>query len=320
MLTTGDAAGALIEAVRARPWGLAVAVLADGEVEFGFDEGNDPLTERSLFEVGSMTKTMTGVLLADAVVRGETSLDARLSDVLGADAGGCARTTLLELATQRSGLPRLPPNLDLSAVDMSDPYRDYGEPELVRALAELHPSPGGFEYSNLGFMVLGLALSRLAGKPYGELIEERLFTPLRMSGARCPSPLPGDPAVPGYSGAQEVPRWSKPLPGPGGVNASIADIASYLGAHLDPASTPLGPAIELATQIHAEAPNPMGLGWMHLGGGWQHNGGTGGFRCYMAFFRPTKTAVALLANSGGADAVDAAGQRILTAMLRSRSA
>lgn len=318
MLKTGDAAAALIDGVRARPWGLAVVALADGERDYAFDDGLDPIAEASLFELGSLTKPMTGVLLAESVVRGETTLDTTLGEILGPDAGGAAATTLLALATQRSGLPRLPPNLDLAAIDQSNPYANYGEADLVAALASLSPTPGTYEYSNFGFMVLGLALTRLTGMPYAELIAQRLFEPTGMTGARCPSPRPGDPIVPGYRGPAEVPRWTRQLAGPGGVDASISDVASLLAAHVDPGSTALGPAIELATEIHAEAPSPMGLGWGHQGGGWWHNGGTGGFRAFMAFHRPTKTAVALLANSADAEVVDAVGMRTLTELVRSR--
>jgi CubicO group peptidase (beta-lactamase class C family) len=261
---------------------------------------------------------MTGVLLAESVVRGEAELSTPLGEVLGRDAGACQATTLLALATQRSGLPRLPPNLDLATIDQADPYAAFGESDLIAALAMVAPNPGPFEYSNFGFMVLGLALSRLTGLSFAQLIDERLFRPTGMTGARCPAPSPGDPIVPGYRGSDEVPRWRRQLAGPGGVDANVADIAALLAAHIDPSSTALGPAVEMATQIHADAPNPMGLGWVHQGGGWWHNGGTGGFRTFMAFHGPTRAGVALLANSADADIVDSVGFRVLTDMVRSR--
>lgn len=317
-LDASTAANALVDRVRARPWGLAVVAITENEVEFRFDEGADRLTEDTLFQIGSITKTMTGVLLADSVLREETTLDATLEGVLGADAGRCGAVTLRDLATQRSGLPRLPPNLDLEKINQADPYADYFEADLVEALAVLDPpTTGTYAYSNMGFMVLGLALGRVTGQPFASLVQERLFLPLRMHGARCPAPLESDDVAPGYSGPAEVPWWRTNLPGPGGVGASIGDLASYLAAHVNPEG-PLRSAIELATEEHAAAPSAMGLGWGHQGGGLFHDGGTGGFRSFIAFHRPTRTGVALLANSAQADVVTSAGFAVLTDMVRSR--
>ncbi len=310
-------AAALIERVRARPWGLAVAAIARGRTAIRLDAGADPIAEETLFQIGSITKTMTGVLLADAVLRGETSLTASLGDVLGADAGNCSEVTLLELATQRSGLPRLPPNLDLAAIDRADPYAAYTADDLIAALGMVDTaSRGTYAYSNMGFMVLGVALGRVAAMPFAELIQQRLFDQLGLQGARCPTPLDSDDIAPGYSGAEQVPWWHTNLPGPGGVGMSIADLATYLRAHIEPDTTPLGAAITLATEMHADAPSAMGLGWVHQGGGLFHDGGTGGFRSFAAFHRPTATGVALLANSAQADVVTAAGFGVLTQMVQ----
>ena len=118
-----------------------------------------------------------------------------------------------------------------------------------------------------------------------------------------PAPLEGDDVAPGYSGPTEVPWWRTNLPGPGGVGGSIGDLALYLAAHIHPEG-PLRSAIELATEEHADAPSAMGLGWGHQGRGLFHDGGTGGFRSFIAFHRPTRTGVALLANSAQADVRD----------------
>ena len=313
-LDASAAAAALINRARERPWGLAVAAISNGEVQIRIDAGADPLDEQTLFDIGSVTKTMTGVLLADAVVRGEATLDTTLGDVLGASAGPCADVTLRDLATQRSGLPRLPPNLDVTKVDPGDPYAGYAEADLMQALTHVSPSAGRFEYSNMGFMVLGLALSRLARQPFGLLIQDRLFAPLGMRGARCPAPRADDDVAPAYRAGSKVPWWSTDLPGPGGVACGIGDLATYLLAHLDPGSGPLGEAITLAMAEHAPPPT-MGLGWFHGEGGLFHDGGTGGFRSFVARHRPTGTGVALLANSGDADVVTSAGEAVLDEMV-----
>jgi CubicO group peptidase (beta-lactamase class C family) len=311
------AATALVETVRARPWGLAVAAIGDGRVIIRLDEGTDAIGETTLFQIGSITKTMTGLLLADAVVRRETSLTTPLSQVLGSEAGSCSEITLLDLATQRSGLPRLPPNLDLESVDPADPYAAYTEDDLIAALDSVDiATRGTYAYSNMGFMVLGLALSRLATTPFPDLIHHRVFTPLGLSGARCGTPLETDDVAPGYSGAAQVPWWRTNLPGPGGVGMSVADLAAYVRAHIEPHTTSIGDVIALAIEMHATAPSAMGLGWGHQGGGLFHDGGTGGFRSFIGFHPPTGTGVALLANSAQADVVASAGFAVLTHMVQ----
>jgi CubicO group peptidase (beta-lactamase class C family) len=302
----------MVARVRSRPWGMAVAALAGGATHFAFDPGDDPIDERSLFQLGSVTKTMTGVLLADAVQRGEVTTATTVGALLGFE-GGAASVTLGALATQHSGLPRLPPNLDVQGVDPADPYAGYTRSDLVEGLRATEVGPPLHGYSNFGFMTLGACLTAASGRPMGDLLHERLFTPLGMTGAGCPPPEAG--RLPGYDGPVPTPWWTTHLPGSGGVGASIADVAVYLAAHLAPPDAPLGDAIRTASTIQHEGETAMGFGWVHQGGGWWHNGGTGGFRSFVAFHPPSSTAVALLANSGSAEMLDAVGFRTLTEMI-----
>jgi serine-type D-Ala-D-Ala carboxypeptidase/endopeptidase len=264
-----------------------------------------------------VTKTITALLLAESVGRGETELEATIGSILGDDADAAAEVTLLELATQRSGLPRLPANLDPAAVDANDPYASYTESDLFGALADMpKPSPGKYEYSNFGFMLLGLVLGRIAGMTFAELVRTRVFDVVRISRAVCGVPESGE-FMPGYHGAEAVPWWSTQLPGAGGIGMSIRDLATYTIAHLDPPET-IREAIELVTTEQAPPPSPT-LAWVLQGGGHWHNGGTGGFRSFVAFHRPTQTAVVLLANSREAEMIDGVGFKVLTELARSRS-
>lgn len=302
--------------MRARPWGLAVAAIADGETHLELDPGDDELTEHSLFQIGSVTKTVTSLLLARLVVEGAVDLSTTVEEIFGGDGARARPITLLDLATHRSGLPRLPPNLD--PADPNDPYADYTEGDLLEALAAIEAlEPGAFEYSNFGFMLLGLLLGRAAGSTYPELVESRIFAPLGMEDSRCGVPHDGE-VVPGYRGPSSVPWWHLQLPGPGGISSSISDLATYVSAFLEPPAF-MEDAVELAAAEHAPAPSPMGLGWVQQGGGHWHNGGTGGFRSFVAFHLPTRTGVAILANSGDAEVIDRTGFGVLTEMVRSRS-
>lgn len=99
-----EAAILAVDRLRSHPWGLAVAVAADDDIELALDPGADDLNEDSYFQIGSVTKTMTGLLVADCITRGEASLDTTVGAILGDDGGKCGRITLLDLVTQHSGL------------------------------------------------------------------------------------------------------------------------------------------------------------------------------------------------------------------------
>ncbi len=123
-----------------------------------------PLGPRSLFEIGSINKTFTGILLALMVARKEVSLDDPVAKYLPAGSKVASRggreITLLDLATHRSGLPRVSDHIP---ADSANPFADFTVQELYRFLAryELPREIGSrFEYSNLGFGLLGHALGR----------------------------------------------------------------------------------------------------------------------------------------------------------------
>lgn len=311
-----ETAIAAVERLRAQPWGLAVAVVADGETEILVDPGGDELDEHSHFQIGSVTKTMTGLLVAGCVVRGEASLHTTVGAILGSDAGNCGSILLLDLAAQHSGLPRLPSNLDTAKIDPQDPYANYTEGDLLKALRMAEEPTPAYGYSNFGFMLLGLLLVRISGMAYAELIQERVFRPLGMGEAICGIP-PEERRLPCYAAGVRTPWWSTLLPGAGGVACGISDLARYIAAHLEPPDA-MAAALDLALAEHRQGPPPMGLGWVHQGGGHWHNGATGGFRSFVAIHRPSRCGVALLANSADPGVLDKTGMAILTQMARSQ--
>jgi len=171
--------------------GLAVGRLSGGEV-LRVTQGRaraeraEPVTASTVFEIGSISKAFTGVLLADMVLRGEVALDDPVAKYLPAgtrvpERDGVA-ITLRHLTTHTSGLPRLPSNLEPK--DPADPYADYAAARLTSFLAthQLVRAPGAsYEYSNLGAGLLGYALATRAGLSYGELLRKRILEPLGMT-------------------------------------------------------------------------------------------------------------------------------------------
>ena len=308
--------------------GIVVGILEQGRrryVAYGIGgAGAVPLSEHTVFEIGSISKTFTGLLLAEAVARGEVRLDEPVADLL--PTGTVVPTkdgkpiTLAQLSTHRSGLPRLPANL--APMNMTDPYVDYDANRLYAFLAAytLPRVPGdSAEYSNLGGGLLGHALTLRAGMPsWGALVEQRIAGPLGMreTFVEIPTPARNRVATGHDERMAEVPAWRPgALAGAYALRSTAADMITYLDAELDTARGPLRKALALARTPRAEfAPGSrIALGWMVSGSPahpiWWHDGGTGGFRSFAAFDPARQIGVVVLANS--AVSVDDIGMHLM---------
>jgi CubicO group peptidase (beta-lactamase class C family) len=294
-----DAAQALSRSLgRDLPETAFVAVVTADEDGYSV-EVSDACPHDGRFEIGSITKTMTGAVLASMVDDGIVGLDDEIGRWL--DAGPNADITLRQLATHTSGLPRLSPSHVLGA---PDPYAfltaEVAEAELRRTPAR----PRGVEhdYSNFGHQVLGLALERADGTPFGELLHDRLFAPLGMACSGVPG-HGGGTAVAGHRAGVAVAPWSHHLYGAGGVEASPQDLGRYLFACLNPPDSAVGWAIAVAQRPYGEI-DPLrstGLGWAlgppgYLG----HDGGTSGFRSMLGITRSRARGAAVLVNDKAA--------------------
>jgi D-alanyl-D-alanine-carboxypeptidase/D-alanyl-D-alanine-endopeptidase len=313
-----DRVARLAADIRDAKSGVACAVLEAGELALHLSPGADELTMSSVFEIGSITKTMTGLLLAVFLDRGVVHLD----DPIGTwiEAGPAGAVTLGQLATHTSGLPRLTKTMIKRARSVPDnPYRDTTADDVLRDLRALRSrTPGPILYSNAGYMVLGHVLSVVGGQSYEGLVRNELFRPLGMRQANFGDD--SDPArVPGYREGRPTPHWDFQLNGAGGVEATIGDMASYLQAHADPASSELRPALELAqATVARDDAYGIGLGW-HLSDGvtW-HGGGTYGFASFIGFDRATRTGVVVLSNGGHRPDVGQAGFGLLADLAAGR--
>ena len=303
------AAQQVIADVRQSNSSVAVVSIRGHEQELVIDAGVDAVRPATFFEIASITKTMTALLLAEMVLAGEVRLDTAIGDVI--DAGKNGTITVGQLATHTSGLPRLPGNLMMKAsATPEDPYGHYGVDDLVAALHSDPPGPIVGEYSNYGYMVLGHVLTVVADNPYETLLRERVFDPLGMTDATADAfAIPEGRRVQGYRNNRPVQHWTKLIPGSGGVEASVEAMAIYLGAQLEPAATELDVAIEM-TQRGLGGDEL--LGWQQMGSVVWHNGGSGGFSSFIGFDRTTTMGVVVLTNAGGTStAVDGAGFRVL---------
>ncbi|WP_341990920.1 serine hydrolase domain-containing protein [Azorhizobium sp. AG788] len=276
--------------------------------------GGRPLDGKTAFEIGSVTKVFTSLLLADMVRCGEVALDDPAATYLPPGMTLPERDgtpiTLLDLATHTSGLPRLPGNL--KPRDPADPYAGYSDAKLYDGLrgARLNSPPGAaYVYSNLGAGLLGQLLARRAGLPYADLITARITGPLGLTDTAITlSPEQTLRRAVGHDeGLSPVGSWTMDsLAGAGGLSSTADDLLVFLAAALGYDQTPLHGAMadQLVPRRPAGAGTLVALGW-HISpipGGeivW-HNGGTGGFRSFVGFDRARSIGVVVLVDTASA--------------------
>lgn len=304
-------------AVSARRGDRSATVCAGLTTDGGTAVGGD-----TSFQIGSVTKPFTALLLADAVVRGELELDRRLDTIVpGVTNHEDGPITLADLAMHTAGLPRLPRGLRSQALrNRRDPYAAFTDRQLLDALARAPRRPPGrrVRYSNYGAGVLGHALARALDGGYDRLVADRITRPLGLERTGIGAPVDGRDVAHGHDRrGRPVPDWHLPsMPGAGALRSTTTDLATFLAAHLHPAETPLDAAISLCTTPRRRVRRgfAMALGWMVVdrrgrARTWWHNGGTGGFFAFVGFARATAVAVTVLANT--ARSVDRIGMRLL---------
>jgi len=263
--------------------------------------------ERTLFEVGSVTKAMTGMLLADAIERAELSLDATAGELLPGLAGSAvSAVTVQQLCTHTSGLPRLPSDLHtaarvaLFAFLGHDPYRGITASRVLALAARQRLNhPGRASYSNLGAAVLGQLLAIRAGASFADLLRTRIFAPVGMRSAAVATRQ--HKAAPGRS-ASGLPRapWIQDGYAPaGGVIATVDDMAALAAALLDRAAPGWSSMTPIDGVDTGRPYRRRGMFWIidPLPSGsvmtW-HNGATGGYSAFLALFPETRRAITVL--------------------------
>jgi D-alanyl-D-alanine-carboxypeptidase/D-alanyl-D-alanine-endopeptidase len=273
-----------------------------------------------LYQIGSITKVFTALVLAREVVEGRLALDQPVHELLPELTGAAiGSATLGALASHTSGLPRLPPGMWRKAFGPAarDPYADIDEAALVRAVRSARlrrrARPA---YSNLGFGLLGHAVSRHLGTQYDEVVRARVTGPLGMADTAC---RPVDPTrvVLGTTGRGRPHRvaWSfDAMAGAGALWSSVDDLVRFLEAQLAPPGGPLGEAIRLThTTLAAAGRAEQTMAWIRLTGRdgslLFHNGGTAGYRSFVAVDHGRGRAVVVLGSSDRS--VDRRGMRLV---------
>jgi len=311
--------------------GIVVGVIdAHGRrvVSHGALEKRDvrPLNGDTVFEIGSISKVFTSLLLSDMVQRGLVKLDDPISKYLPPTVEVPRRNgkqiTLIDLATHTSGLPRLPTNMH--PADPTNPYADYTVSQLYDFLSsyELTRDIGSkYEYSNLGGGLLGHVLALRAGMGYEALVKARIAGPLDMNHTVITlTPEMKVRLAAGHdSNLNTVPNWDLPtLAGAGALRSTANDMLTFLAANLGYKKTPLAPAMAAMLDVR----RPTGTPGLEVALAWHiftvpdgivvwHNGGTGGYRSFIGYDSKAGVGVVVLANTSTAAGVDDIGIHLL---------
>ncbi len=276
------------------------------------NKAGEGLDGATLFEIGSITKVFTTIVLADMAAKGELKLDDPARSLLPSGVKMPARNgreiTLYNLATHTSGLPRIPSNM--IDMDETNPYADYTPEKLYAFLNgyELsRPVGGESSYSNLGMGLLGHLLSLRAGTSYEQLVLSRICAPLGMTGTRITLTREDSAhlAVGHDAGGKAVRNWDfDALAGCGALRSTADDMLRFLAANMGLIDSPLLPAMR---ETHRKRES-LGIEGMDIGLGWQiqtrdgvktvwHNGGTGGYRSFAGFAPDKGLGVVVLTNA-----------------------
>jgi len=307
--------------------GLSIGILVKGKMNYyGYGEtakGNGLLpNEHSIYEIGSISKTFTATLLAEAVEKGRVKLDDPVSkyfpDSIPALEYQAVPITLKMLSNHSSGIPRMPNNFHPS--DNDNPYKDYSDQDLYRFYKtfKLDRKPGAdYEYSNLAAATLGVILEKVYKKSYEDLFVETICNPLGMNETR-EFIRKNDSLrfVKGYSEEGKYnSQWDfKAMAAAGSIRSSLSDMLIYANAQLGKGPAELEKAIQLTHEkTFSNGSVNTALGWHYIKPGKDevifHNGGTGGFRTYLAVNLEKKFAVVVLSNT--AISVDEMGNSIM---------
>jgi D-alanyl-D-alanine-carboxypeptidase/D-alanyl-D-alanine-endopeptidase len=265
------------------------------------------IDEHTLFEIGSVTKTFTATALAIMALRGQVRLSDPIAKYLPKGVHAPSEKgkpiTLLDLAEQRSGLPRLPDNMTNVADD--DPYADYTNADMYAFLNgyKLTREPGAaYEYSNFGIGLLGQLLANRAGTTYPALVRENVLKPLGMNetaflttGTRDPAQL----AVGHDLNGDPVATWHAQAIAPAGTIASnVVDMLQFLRCNMGQGSLKRACLFAQLPRADGEARHRIGLVWNvnSSNGIVSHGGDTNGFHAFIAISRDRQTGAVVLSN------------------------
>jgi len=314
--------------------GLIIGLVRGGKrysYSYGYKSAEDknPPDENTVFEIGSITKTFTGIILADMILKKELSDTDPVSKFIPKEKLKLPETngreiTLRDLAQHISGIPGMPDNIG-DFRKKENPFSDYTPEKMFEFLNRCKldfPIGSNHRYSNSGFGLLGYILAEKSGLTYEELVTDRIFKPLGMKNSSIElTDAQKKNIATGYNlKLEQKPFWTTTdiLNGSGFIKSDLSDMFLYLEAAMG-GNTLLRQVIELAS-----AEQRAGYPGTWIGYGWYtefmkngdkvvtHNGATGGFYAFIGFNKVTRVGVIILSNHKNYKELDSLGYQIMT--------
>lgn len=299
---------------------IAVGYFEGNEIEY-FNYGKTAITngisvnENTVYEIGSVSKVFTTILLADEVLKSNMSLSDPISQYLPNSINIPSRKgkqiTLKHLATHTSGLPRLPNNLNTTTG--TNPYINYSKEQMYSFLSgyKLQQNIGEtYRYSNYGMGLLGHILELQSGKRYEDLLIQKIANEYSMNDTRVTlSNSMKSRLAKGYFNKGEIGNWDiGSLVGAGGIRSTIKDMIKFIRGNASKVNTPINKAMQMTHQLafvnKQDGNREVGLAWFHSRDKKSlfHNGATGGYEAFVTFTKDGKKGVVVLTNSRATDA------------------
>jgi serine-type D-Ala-D-Ala carboxypeptidase/endopeptidase len=297
-------------------------------------DGLEKLDENTIFEIGSITKVFTSLLLAEAIGKGEVKLDdpvqKYLPESLPIPKRGNHEITLEELATHSAGLPKMPPNFFKAMnYQTGNPFAKYDEKTLAEGLKAIkfkNEKPE-WQYSNLGVGLLGYALTKRLGQNYEGLLQSRVLGPLNLPDTTTTiKPADQKRIIPCYTMFNTKGlswEFQDTFAGAGALRSTAADLLTFLEYQMGKRETNLRTAMDLTHQTRRKIGTKMGigLGWLKMPSDkkerqiWWHNGTTGGYCSFAGFCKDPALGLVILSNHGNPFDIDRIAMELMHALV-----
>ena len=234
-------------------------------------ENGSNVDENSVFEIGSITKTFTTIMVADDILKGRINLTdpiaKYLPDHVTVPTRNGREITIKDVATHSSAIPRMPDNFTPS--NPNNPYADYTIElayEYISGLELTRDIGERFEYSNIAMGMLGHILELQYDKSYEDVMIERIAKPYNMTNTRVvfTDDMKKHLAY-GHANGRQVENWDLPaMAGAGAIRSTATDMVKYVKANMGVTKGPLYEAMQLTHEkayASEEQDFSMGLGW-----------------------------------------------------------
>jgi len=285
---------------------FAIGIIdGEDEITFGLKKAvkwEEIENSKDIFEIGSVTKVFTSLLLAKVVEKGLIHLTDTIQEDLEVDWKETTPITYEMLANHTSGLPRIPDNfIKYAIMNAQNPYEKYDEEALIEYLEEkmsLNSKPGEkYAYSNVGAGLLSYLLCQKLNITYEEALQQMVFEPLSMEYSTTDlEKVEGDLVIGLDKKGKPTSNWAfDALAGAGAIKSNVEDMLKFMQSQL----TDTTEAVQLMQTKTIEGdPFHMALGWHIItdNGFLWHNGGTGGYRSSVVLDPETNKGVVILTN------------------------